>query len=145
MKSFDDSPWIDFNSGVFLSSEFGRCRNFLKNKNKPNPINARPATPPTTPPAIAPTGVFPEDLLSVEGVEVEVSNMLTDDAVVDRVIVEDIIPLVFKNVEVVVVDGFVGSTEETWLQKSLLPAPPSTHLFLQNLMTTMSPLDPPTQ
>lgn len=34
----------------------------LKKKAAPTPISARPATPPTTPPAIAPVGVPPEEV-----------------------------------------------------------------------------------
>lgn len=116
----------------------------MKNKNKTSPINARPATPPTTPPAIAPTGVFPEDSLSAKGV-VEVPYMSLDDTVVDCVVVENVAQLVFEKVGVETVDELVGSTEEASLQKSLMPGPPSMHLFVQNLMATLSLLYPPTQ
>lgn len=68
--------------------------------------------------------------------------MPEDDAVVDRVDVETVVPLVCDKVEVEVVDE---SPEEASLQTSLLPGPPSTHLFVQNLTTSMSPLFPPTQ
>lgn len=124
---------------MLLSLDSCRFLDRLKNKNKPSPTNARPATPPTTPPTIAPTGVFPEDLLSVESVGVvlgvEVPDLSVGDVVADCV--------VFENVEEV--DGFAGSTEDTSLQTSLLPGPPSTHLFVQNLTTAMSPFCPPTQ
>lgn len=128
---------------MLWSSDLCRCRDLLKNKNRPNPTSARPAAPPTTPPAIAPTGVFPDDLLSVEDVGfvlvAEALDKSADDAVVDRVAVEDVVLVVREEVGVEAVD------EEASSQKSLLPGPPSAHVFAQNLMTTMLPLYPPTQ
>jgi hypothetical protein len=122
----------------------------LKNKNRPNPINARPATPPTTPPTIAPTGVFPEESLSL----VEAPDVSVDDAVVDDEIVENVVLVICVRVDVDRVDvdrADVDRADEligpidALLQKSLLPGPPSMHPFVQKLITVISPLYPPSQ
>lgn len=115
------------------------------NKNRPKPNNARPAAPPTTPPTIAPTGVFPEELLSGEGVGVVPVAEVADEVVVARAVVV-VMVVVCDAVGVEAMGEFVDLIEEeTWRQKSLVPPPPFIHLLSQNLMTTMSPLSPPRQ
>lgn len=122
---------------MFLSSGFCACRDLLAKKKKPSPINARPTTPPTTPPAIAPT--------RTDSFSTEVKGEVPDGAAVDCVVVEKVVPLVCERLEAEVVDELVAPTEEASLQESLLPGPPSMHLFVQNLTTDMSPLYPPSQ
>lgn len=70
---------------------------------------------------------------------------MPDGAAVDCVAVENVVPLVCERLEVEVVDELVAPAEEASLQKSLLPGPPSMHLFVQKLITDMSPLYPPSQ
>lgn len=125
---------------MFSSSDFCALRDFLAKKKKPSPINARPTTPPTTPPAIAPTRT---DSFFTEVREVPDESV--DDAVVDCAVVEIAVPLVCERLEVETVDELAVPTEEASLQTSLLPGPPSMHLFVQNLTTDMSPLYPPSQ
>lgn len=72
---------------------------------------------------------------------------MPDGAAVDCVAVENVVLLVCERLEVEVVevvDELVAPVESS-LQKSLLPGPPSMHLFVQNLTTDMSPLYPPSQ
>lgn len=96
-------------------------------KYAPKPINPTRATPPITPPTIAPVGLLLESDLSFE----------EDDCVTVVVTIGEVLDAVD---EIVLLETLVR-----FLQTSFCPMAPAMQPTSQNLITLMSPLVPPRQ